>query len=77
MRRYNRSMTDLQPEGMKPCPYCGKMTSIEANFCWWCTRELVARPEHPEEPPRRTRLLTWVLLGLLVLIVVLFLLLFP
>lgn len=46
---------------MKPCPYCGKMTSAKANFCWWCTRELAARPERPEasSPAGRLRLPAW------------------
>ena len=33
---------------MKKCPYCGRMTSVKSNFCWWCARELAARPERPD-----------------------------
>lgn len=49
---------------MKPCPYCGKMTSVHANFCYYCARELVARPERPmpEEKPAR---FNWLGLALL------------
>ena len=54
---------------MKPCPYCGKMTSAEANFCWWCTRELAARPERPESStPAKSLSIpawAWVALGVL------------
>jgi hypothetical protein len=45
------------------------MTSAEANFCWWCTRELAARPERPESStsakPLRIPVWAWVALGLL------------
>jgi predicted amidophosphoribosyltransferase len=56
-------LTDL-----KTCPYCGKQTSTQANFCYYCARELVARPERPAETPRPfpTRAL---LLGMAVLVV--------
>lgn len=55
----------------KQCPYCGKMTSIHANFCWYCARELVARPEHPmeEEKPGRINWLA-VILAVVVLAVI-------
>lgn len=43
--------TPLPPEELKKCPYCGHMTSIHANFCYYCARELVARPERPSEEP--------------------------
>ena len=47
----------------KPCRYCGKMTSVHANFCYYCARELVARPERPtpEEKPAR---FSWLAVGL-------------
>lgn len=32
----------------KLCPYCQRELPIEAPFCWYCTRELVTRPERPE-----------------------------
>ncbi len=37
----------IPPEELKKCPYCGHMTSVHANFCFYCARELVARPERP------------------------------
>jgi hypothetical protein len=58
------------PTKMKQCPYCGKMTAVEANFCWWCTRELVARPERPESStsskPIRIPTWVWIALGVVV-----------
>ncbi len=57
---------------MKTCPYCQREIPEEATFCWYCTRELVARPERPEPEVRKTTN-PWVLaavglIGLLILI---------
>lgn len=41
-------MSDQQETEMKKCPYCGRMTAAKSNFCWWCARELAARPERPD-----------------------------
>ena len=54
---------------MKKCPYCGKMTSSKANFCYYCARELVARPERPAEEEKPARV-NWTLVGFGVLLVV-------
>lgn len=40
----------------KVCRYCGRLTSAQANFCWYCARELEARPERPLEEPKPTRI---------------------
>jgi predicted amidophosphoribosyltransferase len=66
------SMTDSQPQELKKCPYCGRMTSAKANFCWWCARELVARPERPEssvsDKPGRIPWM-WILIAVVILVV--------
>ena len=54
---------------MKVCPYCGKKTSVHANFCYYCARELVARPERPMEEPKPSRV-NWVAVGVVVLFIV-------
>lgn len=58
---------------MKTCPYCGREIGSEATFCWYCTRELVARPERPEPAPKPSKIkpLWLVLLAGLILIVLL------
>ena len=45
------------------------MTSSKANFCYYCTRELKARPEHPaeEHAPRKVN---WVVVGVVVGLIV-------
>lgn len=54
---------------LKKCPYCGRMTSARANFCWWCARELSARPERPEAAPaRRAGRIPWLWIGLALLV---------
>ena len=62
-------MTENQPaDDLVPCRYCGRMTSPAANFCYYCARELKARPEHPlEESPRRK--VNWVALGVIAAII--------
>ena len=60
-------MTPADPE-MKVCPYCGKQTSIHANFCYYCARELVARPERPMEEPKPSRI-NWLALGVVLAVV--------
>ena len=63
------------------CRYCGRMTSVHANFCYYCARELVARPERPasdEEPFHVSRRLVVAVLVVILLIVAIALLLwFP
>lgn len=55
----------------KACKYCGKEIGVDSNFCWYCHRELEARPERPEPTSSNSRpgLLVWVLLGALALVV--------
>jgi len=60
-------MPPADPE-TKPCPYCGKQTSIHANFCYYCARELVARPERPMEAPKPARI-NWLLVALAVVVI--------
>lgn len=57
----------LPEEELKPCRYCGRMTSTKANFCYYCGRELVARPERPAEEPKPTRI-NWILVAVVVVI---------
>jgi len=46
------------------------MTSAEANFCYWCARELVARPERPtaslSDKPLQIPSWVWIVLGVVV-----------
>jgi hypothetical protein len=54
-------MSDEQATEMKKCPYCGRMTAVKSNFCWWCARELAARPERPDPSSERKPLkFSWV-----------------
>ena len=49
-------MPEEEPTNPKiiPCKYCGQMIPETTNFCWYCGRELIARPERPEfNPPAR------------------------
>jgi len=39
----------------KDCPYCHHQIPTTATFCWYCARELVARPERPDPTPRPRR----------------------
>jgi hypothetical protein len=55
-------------EDLKPCRYCGRLTSTKANFCYYCGRELVARPERPAEEPRPARI-NWVAVAVVVVVV--------
>ena len=43
------------------------MTSSEANFCYYCARELKARTEHPAEEPAHRRV-NWVVVGVIVVV---------
>jgi len=56
-------------DGLSPCPYCGRLTSAQANFCYYCARELVARPEHPAEGPKPFKV-NWLIWGLVSVMVV-------
>ncbi|MCE1253193.1 MAG: hypothetical protein LWX83_06540 [Anaerolineae bacterium] len=40
----------LHPE-IVPCKYCGKNIPVTTTFCWYCGRELIARPERPDVEP--------------------------
>ena len=53
----------------KACKYCGKQVGADTNFCWYCNRELEARPERPEPTPKASRAgwALWALLGVLAL----------
>jgi hypothetical protein len=60
-----------------PCKYCGKSIPETTTFCWYCGRELEARPERPEiESPQRvssvTLLIILILLSTLTVIMLLF-----
>ncbi len=59
----------IPPEELKKCPYCGHMTSIHANFCFYCARELVARPERPAEEEKPQPVNWLVVVGVIVVIV--------
>ena len=48
---------------MRTCKYCGRQTSKAANFCWYCARELDARPERPDVSAPAGRLDRWVFAG--------------
>ncbi len=62
-------MNENSPEEeLKPCRYCGRMTSTKANFCYYCGRELVARPERPAEEPKPARI-NWALVAAVTIIV--------
>ena len=62
-------MSAQQPEDdLKPCRYCGRMTSSKANFCYYCGRELVTRPEHPTEESKPVRI-NWILVAAVIIIV--------
>ncbi len=68
MQIYNTCMSDQTPEAdLKPCRYCGRLTSTKANFCYYCGRELVARPERPAEEPKPTQV-NWVLVALVTVV---------
>jgi predicted nucleic acid-binding Zn ribbon protein len=61
-------MTEPPASEMKKCPYCGKMTSTKANFCYYCARELVARPERPSEEAKPAPI-NWRLVAILAVVV--------
>jgi hypothetical protein len=58
----DQHMPEQRPDDLIKCRYCGRMTSPKANFCYYCTRELVTRPERPAEEPRRMQV-NWLLYG--------------
>lgn len=43
----------MDDQNLVPCKYCGKPIPSETNFCWYRTRELIARPERPDVPQGR------------------------
>jgi predicted amidophosphoribosyltransferase len=66
-------MSEQPPANMKICPYCGQLTSTKANFCYYCARELVARPEHPAEeskPLRINRLVVGIILAAILITII-------
>jgi predicted amidophosphoribosyltransferase len=65
---YNYCMSEQLPADMKVCPYCGQLTSTKANFCYYCARELVARPEHPAEAAKPFHV-NWRVVGVILAIV--------
>lgn len=56
-------MTEQNTTDTKTCPYCGRLTSTKSNFCYYCARELVARPERPAEEPQPRRI-NWLAVGI-------------
>ena len=60
-------MTDQNPPDTKTCPYCGRLTSTKSNFCYYCARELVARPERPEAEARLPRI-NWLAVGIILVV---------
>jgi hypothetical protein len=63
-------MSENEASETKKCPYCGRMTSARANFCYWCARELAARPERPDPTPEKKGGIPWLWLGLGIFLVV-------
>ncbi len=62
-------MSEPSPEeDLKPCKYCGRLTSTKAKFCYYCGRELVARPERPAEEPKPGRI-SWVAVAVALVVV--------
>lgn len=51
------------------CPYCGRQIPETTDFCWFCGRQLIARPERPEFEPSKKVSSKMNLVILLVLIV--------
>jgi hypothetical protein len=66
-------MSEQLAPDTKKCPYCGRITSTKSNFCYYCARELVARPEHPAEEAKPRRV-NWLVLGIILAVVVVILL---
>lgn len=66
-------MSQQTPTDLRPCPFCGKMTSSKANFCYYCARELDARPEHPVELSRSFKLNRWIVVTIIIVIIALIL----
>ena len=65
---YNYCMSEQLPADMKVCPYCGQLTSTKANFCYYCARELVARPEHTAEAAKPFHV-NWVVVGVILVVI--------
>jgi predicted amidophosphoribosyltransferase len=54
-----------------PCKYCGQSIPETTNFCWYCGRELIARPERPESnSPSRVNSKVLLIILLIVTIVI-------
>jgi predicted nucleic acid-binding Zn ribbon protein len=56
---------------MIPCKYCGQNIPETTNFCWYCGRELIARPERPESNPPSKMNGRMLLVAILILVVAL------
>ena len=63
---YNHGMNE-PPALSIACPYCGKTIPAAADFCWYCTRQLVARAERPNLSHRTKPRWVWWLAGLLLI----------
>jgi predicted amidophosphoribosyltransferase len=66
-------MSEQPPADIKVCPYCGQLTSTKANFCYYCARELVARPEHPAEESKAfhiNRLVIWIIVAAILAVII-------
>ena len=53
-----------------PCKYCGQNIPETTNFCWYCGRELIARPERPESTPTSRVSTRMLLVSLLIVTIV-------
>ena len=71
-------MTEDKPtaSGMKNCKYCGLEISKDTTFCWYCGRELEARPERPDFSETSRKSDRWPLIVLAVIAVVILLIIF-
>lgn len=54
----------------KDCPYCGKSLPLAAIFCYYCQRELVARPERPDAETKHNGLSQAFLVVIVIVVVV-------
>ncbi|NPV76075.1 MAG: hypothetical protein HPY59_06820 [Anaerolineae bacterium] len=59
-----------------PCKYCGREIPPEANFCWYCNRQLISQPERPETGQKyksaKQRALVWAFALVIGLAIILF-----
>jgi len=57
-------------DDMRTCKYCGRETGKASNFCWYCARELEARPERPDASPTQSKAERWLLAGIALVILI-------